>query len=171
VSQGLRQRSLTVRAATAADLDAIAELCTKLWPDAPAAEHREHAAAIVAGTPPSTLPLALFVAADGARIVGFVEVGLRSHANGCDPTRPVGFLEGWFVEADVRRAGIGRLLVERAEAWAAAHGCTELASDTWLDAEVSQRAHAALGFEVVDRCVDFRKPITTPPLAKGDDPP
>jgi aminoglycoside 6'-N-acetyltransferase I len=171
VSQGLRQQSLSVRAATAADLDAIAELCAKLWPDGSHAEHRAHAAAIVAGRPPSTLPLALFVAIDGARIVGFAEVGLRSHANGCDPARPVGFLEGWFVEADVRRTGIGRMLVERAEAWAARHGCTEMASDTWLDAEVSQRAHAALGFEEVDRCVDFRKPITVPALAPDEDPP
>jgi aminoglycoside 6'-N-acetyltransferase I len=157
-----------VRAARAADLDAIAELCVQLWPDGGFAEHRAHAAAIVAGTPPSTLPLALFVALHGERVVGFVEVGLRSHANGCDPIRPVGFIEGWFVVPDLRRHGVGRMLVERAEAWAAAHGCTELASDTWIDAEVSQRAHAALGFEVVDRCVDFRKPITTSPLAPDD---
>jgi hypothetical protein len=28
-----------------------------------------------------------------------------------------------------------------------------------LDNEASQRAHSALGFEVVDRCVHFRKQI------------
>ena len=33
----------------------------------------------------------------------------------------------------------------------------ELASDTWIDNEKSQRAHEALGFEVVDRCVNYRK--------------
>lgn len=162
---------MIVRAARAADLDAIAEQCVQLWPDGSFAEHRAHAAAIVAGTPPSTLPLALFVALEGTRIVGFVEVGLRSHANGCDPIRPVGFIEGWFVAADSRRRGVGRQLVEHAESWAAAQGATELASDTWIDAEVSQHAHAALGFEVVDRCVDFRKPITASPLAPDDDPP
>jgi aminoglycoside 6'-N-acetyltransferase I len=32
-----------------------------------------------------------------------------------------------------------------------------MASDTWLDALDSQQAHEALGFEVVDRCVHYRK--------------
>jgi aminoglycoside 6'-N-acetyltransferase I len=46
-----------------------------------------------------------------------------------------------------------------AEAWTRGQGCTELASDTWLDNAGSQLAHRALGFEVVDRCVNFRKPL------------
>jgi SAM-dependent methyltransferase len=37
-----------------------------------------------------------------------------------------------------------------------------MASDTWVDAEESQRAHPALGFEVVDRCVHYRKTIASP---------
>ncbi len=32
-----------------------------------------------------------------------------------------------------------------------------MASDTWIDHIPSQKAHEALGFEVVDRCVNFRK--------------
>jgi aminoglycoside 6'-N-acetyltransferase I len=32
-----------------------------------------------------------------------------------------------------------------------------MASDALIDNEVSQRAHKRLGFEVVDRCVRFRK--------------
>jgi len=35
----------------------------------------------------------------------------------------------------------------------------EMASDTWIDHEESQLAHAALGFDVVDRCVHFRKQL------------
>ena len=46
-----------------------------------------------------------------------------------------------------------------AEEWARAHGCLEMASDTWIDNEESQRAHEALGFEVVDRCVNFRRAL------------
>ena len=49
--------------------------------------------------------------------------------------------------------------MHRAEAWAREQGCAELASDTWIDNEESQRAHAALGFEVVDRCVNYRKKL------------
>jgi aminoglycoside 6'-N-acetyltransferase I len=32
-----------------------------------------------------------------------------------------------------------------------------MASDPWLDNVASQTAHEALGFEVVDRCVHYRK--------------
>ena len=38
-------------------------------------------------------------------------------------------------------------------------GCTEMASDTWLDNLKSQRAHEALGFKAVDRCVNYRKAV------------
>jgi SAM-dependent methyltransferase len=36
-----------------------------------------------------------------------------------------------------------------------------MASDTWLDSAASQHAHAALGFEVVDRCVHYRKTMAS----------
>jgi aminoglycoside 6'-N-acetyltransferase I len=106
------------------------------------------------------MPLVNFVAetADG-RLAGFAEVDLRSHADGCNPARPVGYLEGWYVGQEYRRHGIGRLLVAAAEDWARNHGCVEMASDTWIDNEVSQACHETLGFEVVDRCVHYRKGI------------
>jgi aminoglycoside 6'-N-acetyltransferase I len=34
-----------------------------------------------------------------------------------------------------------------------------MASDTWIDNEVSQRVHDSLGYEVVDRCVHYRKAL------------
>jgi aminoglycoside 6'-N-acetyltransferase I len=106
------------------------------------------------------MPLINFVAeaADGT-LAGFAEVDLRSHADGCDPARPVGYLEGWYVIAAYRRCGLGRRLLAAAEEWARSHGCVEMASDTWLDNELSQSCHEALGFEVVDRCVHYRKAL------------
>lgn len=150
---------MRVRAAAPSDLDALVAMRSSLWPDAAPAEHRAEAEAILGGRPRSTLPLALFVAERDGRVVGFAEVSLRSHADGCDPSRPCGFLEGWYVEPASRRHGAGRALVAAAERWCGEQGCRELASDTWLDSEASQRAHAALGFELVDRCVNYRKPI------------
>ena len=44
-----------------------------------------------------------------------------------------------------------------AEDWARQQGCREMALDTWIDSEDAQRAHTALGYEIVDRCVHFRK--------------
>ncbi len=145
------------RAARPSDVDTIAQLCCALWPDGPEEEHREHAAAIVTGKPPSTLPLTLLVAESDGAVIGFIEVGLRSHADGCDTRYPVGFIEGWYVVPQFQRRAVGRALMTAAEAWAREHGAREVASDTWVDEEGSQRAHEALGFEVVDRCVHFRK--------------
>jgi aminoglycoside 6'-N-acetyltransferase I len=153
---------MRVRAAAAGDLEALAALRARLWPGASPAEHQAEARAILDGTLPNTMPLLVLVAEVESRLIGFAEVGLRSHADGCEPSRPCGYLEGWYVDPEHRRRGIGRALVAAAEAWCRQQGCTEMASDTWLDAEESQRAHPALGFEVVDRCVHYRKAIANP---------
>ena len=71
----------------------------------------------------------------------------------------VGFVEGWFVDGAFRKQGIGAALMRAAEDWSRKQGCREIASDTWIDDEMSIDAHQALGFEVVDRCVHFRKPL------------
>ena len=152
--------NIHVRLAAAPDCDRIAAMCAALWPDATAEEHRQEVAAKLAGEATSTLPIAILVAErPDHHLCGFLEVGLRSHADGCDTRNPVGFLEGWFVDADARRQGVGRALVAAAEQWARARGCVEMASDTWLDDDISQHAHQALGYEVVDRCVHYRKSL------------
>jgi aminoglycoside 6'-N-acetyltransferase I len=143
--------------ATRADGDALASMRTALWPDGSREEHEAELRAILAGAPSSTLPLVVMVAGVDGEIGGFVEVGLRSHADGCDPRQPVGFLEGWYVAPAHRGTGMGRALIAAAEEWCREQGCKELASDTWIDNEESQRAHEALGFEVVDRCMNYRK--------------
>jgi len=105
-----------------------------------------------------TMPLIILVAvANDERLVGFLEVDLRSHADGCNPSRPVGYIEGWYVTEDHRQSGVGRKLVAKAEEWARSHSCVEMGSDALIDNEVSQLAHQALGYEVVDRCVHYRK--------------
>ena len=103
---------------------------------------------------------AVFLArrADG-RLCGFVEVSLRDYAEGC-ATSPVGFIEGWYVDADLRRAGVGRALVRAAEAWARSRGCAEMGSDTEAENVTSQRAHAALGYSS-QRMVAFWRRLAT----------
>jgi aminoglycoside 6'-N-acetyltransferase I len=154
---------MTIREATPGDLEPLVLLRTQLWPESSTEEHRADAQAILAGKPRSTLPLAVFVAEAEGQLIGFAEVGLRSHANGCDAARPCGFLEGWYVQPEHRRRGVGRELVDHAEAWCWDRGCTEFASDTQIDNEVARQAHLALGFEVVERALNFRKYI---PAAK-----
>jgi len=116
-------------------------------------------AATLGGVPWSTLPLVVFIAEIGREIVGFVEVGLRSHAGGCDGRHAVGYIEGWFVRPEWRRRGIGRALLTWAEAWSRGQGAIEIASDTWIDHAFSIEAHRALGYEVAERAIHFRKPL------------
>jgi aminoglycoside 6'-N-acetyltransferase I len=142
-------------------------MCAELWPHTSAEEHLGELLPKVKQTSTRQSPVAVFVAESGHAdtqsadnaLVGFVEVGLRSHADGCDESQMVGFLEGWFVHKDWRRVGIGRMLVAAAEQWASRQGCKEIASDTCIDNKTSQRAHQAMGYEVVDRCVNYRKKL------------
>ena len=152
--------TIQVRQAQRSDKDELAKMRALLWPEASIEEHRKELDSILRSRMNGTLPMAVLVSQgeDGA-LTGFIEVGLRSHADGCDPARPVGFVEGWFVHEASRKQGIGGALMRSAESWARKQGCLEIASDTWIDDERSIRIHQSLGFEVVDRCVQFRKPL------------
>ena len=103
------------------------------------------------------MPLEVLIAEDGeGRAVGFAELSIRAYAEGCETDR-VAFLEGWYVEPEYRGRGAGRALVEAADAWAAAQGCTEFGSDALIDNTASAAAHAAVGFEEVAQIRCFLK--------------
>jgi molybdopterin synthase catalytic subunit len=74
-------------------------------------------------------------------------------------TSPVGYVEGWYVDEDVRRAGVGAALVRAGESWVASRGCSELASDCVPLNHVSRLAHLSLGFEPAQHYLRFRKTI------------
>lgn len=148
----------SIRTARPGDEDELAELRALLWPDGTVEEHRGEVQKLIQSGMSGTLPAAVLVAIDGGEgLTGFLEVGLRSHADGCDVARPVGYVEGWFVREEFRGQGIGKLLMKAAEDWSRTHGCREIASDALVDNMESREAHAALGFEVVDLCVHLRK--------------
>jgi len=150
---------IQIRPARPSDLDQLARQFEALWPQSSAEEHAQELDLLLGGKAGSvlTMPLAVFVAEAGGKLVGFVEVDLRSHADGCNPSQPVGYIEGWYVAEDHRHRGIGKKLLAKAEDWARGHKCGEMASDDLIDNELSQHAHEALGYEVVDRCVHYRK--------------
>ncbi|MFZ0806588.1 MAG: GNAT family N-acetyltransferase [Candidatus Sulfotelmatobacter sp.] len=149
-----------IRAARNADRSALAHMRTLLWPDIEVEENLQEIDAMISHRMSGTLPMSILVSEnEDGRLTGFLEVGLRSHADGCNPAHPVGFVEGWFVQEEFRHQGVGRELMRSAEAWARAQGCSEMASDALIDNDGSQRAHQALGFDIVDRCVHFRKAL------------
>jgi phosphopantetheine--protein transferase-like protein len=157
--------TVTIRPLSPTETQQWLALRRKLWPDTPIPAHLAEMEAMLADPEQN----AVFVSADDeGRLNGFVEVSLRSHADGC-ATRPVGDLEGWFVDESARGRGVGRALVEVAETWARTRGCRELASDADIHNEAGQQAHRALGFEEVGRSVHYRRAIS--PLPDAEPPP
>jgi aminoglycoside 6'-N-acetyltransferase I len=153
-----------VRQAADSDRDELVAMRMLLWPESSTEEQLGEVDRALATGMSGTLPGVILVAAIANRtadeqLIGFVEAGLRSHADGCDTAQPVGFVEGWFVSEAHRNQGVGRHLMGALEDWAREHGCIELASDALISEEGSLHAHSALGFEVVDRCVHFRKSL------------
>lgn len=151
---------IAIERATSRDAPVLAGMFHRLWPGTAPEEHARDLTSLLTDPAPQGLPAIIFLArlADG-RPAGFIHAGLRSHADGCDTSRPVGFVEGWYVESEFRRERVGARLMRAAEEWARLQGCREMASDTWIDELGSQSAHEALGFEVVDRCVHYRKAL------------
>ena len=92
----------------------------------------------------------------GGGLCGLLEAGTRAYADGCD-TSPVGYIEGWYVDEDLRGTGIGRALVSEAEDWARDQGLHEMASDTELTNDVGLKAHLALGYKEIERAIRFAK--------------
>jgi aminoglycoside 6'-N-acetyltransferase I len=102
-------------------------------------------------------PIVLVAEMEG-RVVGFLELDFRKYAAGCRSS-PVPFIEGWHVESGYQRRGIGRALVEAAEARARAMGHDEIASDVELDNAAGIAAHRAVGYEEIERVVCFRRQL------------
>lgn len=95
----------------------------------------------------------------GGNLGGFVEVSLhREYTPGCE-TRPVGYIEGWYVDPDLRLQGLGGQLFKVAEDWARSQGCQEMASDCEVDNIISWKAHLALGYREAERLIHFSKAL------------
>lgn len=144
--------SFTIRRASQEDKPDWLQMRQKLWPEAPLEYLTFDLDEKLANG-----DYAVFIAfgADG-QAVAFIETGLRDHGEGCE-TSPVGYIEAWYVDEQIRGQKIGRELVHNAEQWAREKGCFEMASDTWLDNEASISAHLKLGYEEVERLVHFVK--------------
>ena len=123
------------------------------WPD-DAANHAAEIDACLSGKTENGVTLVAELP-DGS-LCGFLEVGTRPFADGCDSS-PVGYIEGWWVDPAYRRQGVGTRLVAAAEAWARELGVIEMASDADLANRPSRDAHAALGYIEVHELVCFRK--------------
>jgi len=136
------------------DIGDWVDLRAALWPDQTRAELESEGRAAIA----AESPLVVFVADDGGQLAGFIEISLRSYAEGCGGS-PVPYVEGWYVRDDARRRGIGGALMRAVEAWCRERGYDELGSDANAGNRLSRVAHRALGFGEVETLVVFRKAL------------
>ena len=126
-----------------------------LFDDSTEAAQRQEMAEILA----EEVGCVLVAERPSTQLAGYLFVGSRKYAEGCTSS-PVAYLEEWFVDADVRRQGVGRALIAAAEAWAQGNGFNELASDTLIDNKTSLASHLALGFTEVERQINFIKKLS-----------
>jgi aminoglycoside 6'-N-acetyltransferase I len=145
---------MLIRPVEPEDYDEWLRMRLLLWPDHSEEELRVEMVEIVSDRTNATY---VAVRPDGS-LGGFIETSQRKYAEGCR-TSPVGYIEGWYVDPDLRGRGIGRQLVSAAESWAKASGLSEMASDCELDNQVSLDAHLALGYEEVERLIQFKKSL------------
>ena len=148
-------KAAIIRRATQADKPEWLRMRQTLWPDHTAEEFTMQSEEILN----DPMQPVFVVQRPDDKLGGFLEAGTRKYAEGCE-TSPVGYIEGWYVDEDLRERGIGKALVEAAEEWARSQGLTEMASDTWLDNDVSIHAHLNMGYEETERLIHFAKKLT-----------
>ena len=145
---------LTIRYATPADTPECLRMRLLLWPFGTPESFSQDMDELLA----DPLTPVFVVARPDGNLGGFLEGGTRKYAEGAESS-PVGYIEGWFVDEDLQRQGLGKALVQAAEEWARAQGLVEMASDTWLENEASIQAHLKMGYEEAERLVHFIKKL------------
>jgi aminoglycoside 6'-N-acetyltransferase I len=144
--------SFTIWRAAAGDKPEWQRMRQGLWPEAP----MDYLALDLDNLLADENAAVFIASSEHGQRVAFVEVGLRDYAEGCE-TSPVGYILAWYVDPHVRGQKLGRELIRVAEGWAREKGCTEMASDTWLENDASIQAHLKMGYYEVDRLVHFVK--------------
>jgi aminoglycoside 6'-N-acetyltransferase I len=144
---------ITIRRVIPADKSEWLRMRKGVWPDAPD-DYLDYDMDDVL----SSNKNAVFFALIEGVPVGMIEVSLRESAEGCFSS-PVGYIEAWFVDEGLRGKGVAGALTQVAEEWAREKGCTDMASDTWLDNQASIRAHTKMGYYEAERLVHFVKQL------------
>jgi aminoglycoside 6'-N-acetyltransferase I len=140
---------------TEEDLPEWLRLRRMLWDETDVTEHESEMFDILDFP---DLQLVLVADVGEGKLAGFLEASIRPFVEDCH-TDNVGYLEGWFVEPEYRRHGVGRALVAAAENWARAQGSTEMASDTEVGNEAGLAAHEALDYQVSSKLIHLRKDL------------
>jgi GNAT superfamily N-acetyltransferase len=142
-------KGIRVRRASRADIPQLPELCAQLGYESTEAEIRTRFDDIA-----SCFDEEIFVAeiADG-RIAGFLGVFvMRTIAS-----NPRAEISGLVVNESHRSRGVGKLLMQTAEAWAREHGCGAVTLRSNVIRDTAHRFYENLGYKHVKTQKSFRK--------------
>jgi GNAT superfamily N-acetyltransferase len=149
---------LTVRAARARDVPALAALSTELGYPADAGQIEERLSVLLASDSD-----AVFVAeAERAGIVGFVHGGERRLL----VSEPFVELGGLIVAAAARRRGAGALLLAAVERWALARGVDLVRVRSRRERDVADVVYRRCGFDLEKEQRVFTKRLAQPSTAE-----
>nr|WP_293843830.1 aminoglycoside 6'-N-acetyltransferase [uncultured Arsenicibacter sp.] len=147
---------MTINRTTEADLPDWTRLALELWPDDDEQHEMEAILREILASPTQDG----FIVRDAeGEAIGFMDLSLRTDYVPGATASPVAFLEGIYVRPACQHQGIGHALIRQAEAWARAHGCSELASDVTFGNVAGETFHRKAGFEEVERVIQYIKPI------------
>jgi len=144
-----------VRPIAEKDLSEWFRLRRRLWDATSDDDHKAEMLDILDHT---DTQLVLVADTGNGRLAGFLEASIRPFVEDCESDN-VGYLEGWLVDPEYRRHGLGRTLVAAAEEWARSKGCIEMASDAEIGNDMSLTAHTRLGYEETSRLIHLRKEL------------
>ena len=151
----MAEHQFSVRPLRETDLNEWFRLRKLLWDASSDDDHKSEMLEIIEH-PESQM---ILVADSGnGRLLGFLEVSIRPFVEDCNSDN-VGYLEGWYVDPEYRKMGIGGQLVASAENWALQKGCTEMASDAEIGNQLSLTAHQSLGYRETSRLVHLKKDL------------
>jgi aminoglycoside 6'-N-acetyltransferase I len=151
----MAEQNFRVRPVTEKDFPEWFRLRKMLWDESSDEEHRAEMTDIFEHR---ETQLVLVVELTNGELIGFLESSIRPFVEDCHSDH-VGYLEGWFIQPEYRRHGIGRVLVQAAENWARQRGCEEMASDAEIGNDSSLEAHLKLGYQETSRLVHLRKDL------------
>lgn len=148
---------MNVRKVNSTDKDEWARMRNSLWPSS-LEEHLEDIDNYFSKEGEIDIVDVFVLEKSKGKLGGFIEINIRNYAEGSEAVK-VPYVEGWYIDADIRGIGYGKQLIKTAEKWAIENGFDELASDAELENSGSIAAHKALGFKEVERIVCFIKKL------------
>jgi aminoglycoside 6'-N-acetyltransferase I len=117
--------STLIRHATPADAAAWEEMRTAMWPDGD--DHAQEIASFFAGTLPE--PDAVMIAeTEDHEAIALLELAIRRDIPGLED-QPVGYVEGLYINPEVRGRDLARQLLQESRNWAREQNCIGFASD------------------------------------------